>query len=286
MYHRMRENYESTFTIEQRISLLGQETISMADYVWAWSYIRTHSWTDSYGSRFLLPIVSFTNCEPRVNVDAKRFVVENEDGGFRVFADRKTTRGSEILWNYGSIPNQGFLLHYGFIPKINELDCIEISFLDADYLNFKAKPIPNANFIFGGSKLRCLRPNNKEQLNKLNVFNRILNMNVDEKMKCAEKFVEKVGDLNPFDAFSYICPDKKGNESIFTIILNDIEKQITGFKKTLTRVEKHRENASPDRYHFLDLLIAYYRSSIDLGTKCIDSIVNFRNGLPHDKDNA
>eukprot|EP01017_Pseudomicrothorax_dubius_P026818 TRINITY_DN3027_c0_g3_i1.p1 TRINITY_DN3027_c0_g3~~TRINITY_DN3027_c0_g3_i1.p1 ORF type:complete len:242 (-),score=26.06 TRINITY_DN3027_c0_g3_i1:833-1558(-) len=35
-YYKMKEIYESTYTLEQRISLLGHPTISMADYVWAW----------------------------------------------------------------------------------------------------------------------------------------------------------------------------------------------------------------------------------------------------------
>eukprot|EP01017_Pseudomicrothorax_dubius_P016801 TRINITY_DN1900_c0_g1_i17.p1 TRINITY_DN1900_c0_g1~~TRINITY_DN1900_c0_g1_i17.p1 ORF type:complete len:142 (+),score=14.65 TRINITY_DN1900_c0_g1_i17:698-1123(+) len=129
MYQKFKEVSETTNNVEQRMSLLGTPTLTMSDHLWSWSYVRSHAWLRQKRLKYICPVADFINADPRANVDPIGYLGFELDGSANVTVDRPFAAGNELFWNYGMVSNQAFLLYYGFVPKTNEVDYINIPFL-------------------------------------------------------------------------------------------------------------------------------------------------------------
>eukprot|EP01017_Pseudomicrothorax_dubius_P026809 TRINITY_DN3027_c0_g1_i1.p1 TRINITY_DN3027_c0_g1~~TRINITY_DN3027_c0_g1_i1.p1 ORF type:complete len:372 (-),score=43.53 TRINITY_DN3027_c0_g1_i1:98-1213(-) len=273
-YYKMKEIYESTYTTEQRISLLGHPTISMGDYVWAWSYLRTHTWKKPNKERVLLPIADLVNCQPIRNTTSLGFVTGTPEGTSIAWTDRSFKAGNQILWNYAKSSSEGYLVHYGFVPQNNEYDYLEIPFLNQEFILQYSDSRLNISNIFEVSKLQNLRIG-IDQLSMLANFNRFVNMNQEERIQCETVLSDKNLIEKPYDVFVKKCPQAKGEFSVFPRILAYIEAQVKVFKSVYAKIDEYRLEATKDRFDWLNTLLSYYRDRLLVIRKLSKSILDF-----------
>eukprot|EP01017_Pseudomicrothorax_dubius_P035261 TRINITY_DN4915_c0_g2_i10.p1 TRINITY_DN4915_c0_g2~~TRINITY_DN4915_c0_g2_i10.p1 ORF type:complete len:384 (-),score=21.11 TRINITY_DN4915_c0_g2_i10:36-1187(-) len=154
-YKHLRETFENTYSLEQRMSLLGKETIPMAEYLWVRSLVRTHSFIDPTGIRFTGPLMGFLNSDPRGEIKQIGFLKLDDSGNALMQNSRLFEVDDEVVFTLGHYSNNEYLLNYGFVPAGNDYDCLEIPHFSALEINRIGYPIADLAQIIQSKRIEC-----------------------------------------------------------------------------------------------------------------------------------
>jgi histone-lysine N-methyltransferase SETD3 len=113
--------------VKERINALlddGPDSFRSFDsYLWGHSMMGSRA-LSIRGKKYLVPLSDMFNYSPeedaRTADSGANFLKYHriEEGKFKVFADRDTSKGSQAFEDYGDNPNGIYFEHHGFIPQV------------------------------------------------------------------------------------------------------------------------------------------------------------------------
>eukprot|EP01017_Pseudomicrothorax_dubius_P041916 TRINITY_DN6772_c0_g1_i5.p1 TRINITY_DN6772_c0_g1~~TRINITY_DN6772_c0_g1_i5.p1 ORF type:complete len:399 (+),score=46.49 TRINITY_DN6772_c0_g1_i5:64-1260(+) len=274
-YRLLRETFEMTYTHEQRLAILGSTTISMADYLWAMSFLRTHAWRRDEDTVALVPIASLINSDPNTGFAFHEHNGFDQAGDAKVLAERVFAPDDEILTSYGKVPHTTYLLDYGFIPTSQLMDCHEISSLNATFFEQMKGPMVDLTKLFQFRLLTCLPAENDKEYFRLALMVMLLTMSEREQKECYINVKKRANGQEPLDLFLENCPRSYLGTSIIPTMIKELSERVEIYSDLIKKIEAYKETASEVRQTWIQTLHDYYKSRLNIGRKIVIKLKSF-----------